>query len=42
MPYVSELQGMLVTCRTEAGTIDLGKFNQSLKKSGRTISEYGD
>lgn len=42
LPYVSELQGMLVTCRTEAGTIDLGKFNQSLKKSGRTISEYGD
>ncbi len=42
LPYISELQGMLVTCRTEAGTIDLGKFNQSLKKSGRTISEYGD
>lgn len=42
LPHISELQGMLVTCRTEAGTIDLGKFNQSLKKSRRTISEYGD
>lgn len=37
---VVELQTVLEECKTSAGNLDLGKFNNSLKKNNTTIQDY--
>lgn len=37
---VAELQTVLEECKTSAGNLDLGKFNNSLKKNNTTIQDY--
>lgn len=37
---VTELKGLLASSTTPMGTLDLGKFNEGLKKSGTTIKDY--
>lgn len=36
----TELQAMLENCKTSAGTLDLGKFTQSLKSNQTSIKDY--
>lgn len=37
---VNELKSILASATTSAGTLDLGKFNASMKKAGTTINDY--
>jgi hypothetical protein len=37
---VAELQSMLESAKTSAGTLDLGKLNLSMQKNNATIADY--
>lgn len=37
---VTELKGLLASATTSTGSLDLGLFNEGLKKSGTTIKDY--
>jgi hypothetical protein len=37
---VAELQSVLESCKTSAGTLDISKFSQSLKNGNTSIKNY--
>ena len=41
IPQIAQLKAQLDNATTSAGTLDLSKFNESLKRSGITIRDYG-